>query len=131
MLVKRLTSVALSPRVYRRPSMPSLLTSPLPTSKREQHSSREQRSEHDLVIPSEPERKIDIEVVRAIVGEVGCHIGKWATEAISGQHEYFYQNDGDQHESSRKLTAPRDDRDGDDAAGKHGPGKRVNHFHHS
>ena len=103
---------------------------PLPAHEREEYGRGEERPEDLLVVSSEPERQVDVEVVAALVRVPGRDVGQGAAHAIGGEHESFDRDDRDEESRGLELAALGDDRDGEDAGREHRPRRHVHQPDH-
>src|SRR6185503_8197567 len=96
-----------------------------PPGEREQGSSEKQETEDELVVSRYPDRKVDIEVVAAIVGVPRRHCRQRTAESVGHEDGHLNQNNADEH--GRQSEPPDDPQQGNggDAPDKGGPDDRV------
>ena len=89
--------------------------------KRESDTHAEKNAKDELVVSCQPLGKVDIEVLPPIA-RVACRDRRERTAPlIESQDQNLTKDDGRQPHGSGELPEPRDDRDGDDAAGEERP----------
>ncbi|HKI44995.1 MAG TPA: hypothetical protein VKA08_06620 [Balneolales bacterium] len=67
-----------------------------PLKNRIQYNEEEQRSENYLVIPGQPNRKVNVEIIASVCGITGCHISQWTAPFVSDNHDHLNRYHADQ-----------------------------------
>ena len=89
------------------------------------NADNKQGSEDGLVVPSQPGRQIDIEVVAAFVGIAGRYVGEGAGAPVEGQRSAFQKHKRRQQSGPARLVPGDHDRNCDDATGEERPDSGV------
>jgi hypothetical protein len=97
-----------------------------PASEREEQAGGEEPTEDGLVIASNPEGQVNIEVVAPVIGKPRGNSGEWTPPVIGEYDENFEGDDCDQSTRPFEFAACSIDRNGEDAANEEGPGDSVN-----
>jgi len=69
-----------------------------PQDSREKNTHHKQRAEDLLVVPGNPQRKVDIKVRASVVGVTRGNACKGASEPIRQQYQYFDRNKRDEEQ---------------------------------
>jgi len=60
-----------------------------PLNERIENAEQKQCAKYGLVVPGDPGRKIDVEIIPSVLGEARCDSGQWATATIYRDDQDF------------------------------------------
>jgi hypothetical protein len=100
-----------------------------PPSERKEQAHDEQRSKDQLVVPSKPERQVNIKVVAPVFREARRDSGKWTSPIIDRYDKNFDGDECDENERPLELAARGTYGNDEYAADEEGPGDGVEDLH--